>query len=213
MEMNKMKALVLGLIAAAALLATVGAGTASATETALCKEKTTNASGQPECSEFHIYPAGTVIHAEAETFILIESALGKIECEQSTIKATTEQKTAKPLGAKVEALTFGKENKCGATTVETVEKGTLDIELIDFAPEWTHNGTLTFTGTKIKTIQMGVECFYTLGDAGTLTGGATGTIDLSGTLTRVGGGFVCPEKASVIGFYKVTSPAPLWVSM
>jgi hypothetical protein len=211
--MNRLKILGLLLVAAAALMAVVGTGTAAATETALCKEKTTGATGQPECKELHIYPAGTVIHAEAETFILIETALGNIECEQSTIKATTEQKTALPLGAKVEALTFGIGNKCGATTVETVEKGTLDIELIDFAPEWTHNGTLTFTGTKIKTIQMGFECFYTLGDAGTLTGGATATIDLSGTMTRVGGGLACPQNAKVLGFYKVTSPAPLWVSM
>jgi hypothetical protein len=117
------------------------------------------------------------------------------------------------LGLNVEELTFGKLGKCGTTTVTTVQDGTLDIEIVDL-PAWTHNGTLTFTGTMIRVVTaIGGECFYTLGHAGTLTGGAKATIDLTGTLTRVGGNLFCPmQNASIIGFYKVTTPEPLWIS-
>jgi hypothetical protein len=208
-EMKQMKILVLTAVAATALLAAVGASTASATLTSLCKKDTTTGS-LPVCEEPHRYPAATTVHAALEGALVIESPLVKIVCEESTIQATTEQITAIPLGAIVEALTFG---KCGGATLTTVDKGTLDIEIIDI-PVWTHNGTLTFTGTKVKVVQLGLECVYSLGHAGILTGGAMATVDLSGNLTKVAGGFLCPaQNVKFNGSYTVTSPEPLWVSM
>lgn len=168
----------------------------------------------PRCDgEQHLYFKGQKIHAVSETFLLFETPFGNIECEEATIQVSTEQTTATPLGAKVEALTFGKGGKCGAYTVTTLEPGKLDIEIIDL-PAWTHNGTLTFTGTKIKAVNVfGIECIYTIGDAGTLTGGAPATIDFKGTATKVGGSMLCPAgNVNFIGFFKVTTPEPLWVS-
>lgn len=207
--MKQVKILGLMIVAAAALMTTVGATTAAATETALCKEKTT-ISGLPICQEPHLYKSGTKIHAVQETFMFIETPMGEpVECEETTLQLTTEATTAMPLKAKVEAFTF---NKCGPYSMTTKTNGTLDIEIIDL-PEWTHNGTLTFTGTEVKITTPGVECIYSVGHSGTLTGGAMATIDLKGTLTKVGGNVFCPAgNGSWIAFYKVTSPTPLWVS-
>ncbi|HEU5061812.1 MAG TPA: hypothetical protein VFT79_01520 [Solirubrobacterales bacterium] len=205
--MKLLKALALAAVAAAALMATVGAGSAAATETALCNSPTTNL-GVPVCANQHLWEAGTVVHAASETFLVIETDLGTLECEESTIKVATEKTTAKPLGAKVESLTF---SKCGEATITTVEPGTLDITIID-VPAWTHDGTLTFTGTKIKVVTFGLECSYALGHAGRLTGAETATIDLAGTATKIGGSFFCPAQARYLGFYKVTESPPIYVS-
>ena len=205
--MKQLKILGLMVVAAAALTATVGATTASATDTALCEEKTTNVGGLPVCEGGHLYPLNTTINAELETFILFQSSLGNIECAESTLRFWTEDDTEEPLGAVVENFWI----KCFGATITTLAKGTIDINIID-TPEWTHNGTLTFTATKIEVEKWGLKCIYTFSHGGTLTGGAAATIDFKGTATKVGGEIFCPGQLTYTGFYKVTSPQPLWVS-
>jgi hypothetical protein len=215
--MKKLKALGLAAVAVAALMATVGAGSASATPTALCKAPTTF-NGLPICEPFHIYPAGTRVHAELQegTKLSIATPIGVVECKFSTLDVFTEQQTEMPLGAIVNALNFGAcEDEGEPVDVETVKNGTLDIEIIDL-PVWTHNGTLTLTGTEIRVLWTftGAECFYDPGHTGVLTGGAMATIDWAGTLTKTRGNLLCPEgNANWNGAYTVTSPEPLWVSM
>ncbi|HVD86726.1 MAG TPA: hypothetical protein VNB59_04900 [Solirubrobacterales bacterium] len=215
--MNKIKLLGLAAVAVAALMATVGAGTAAATPTSLCKAPTTP-NGLPICEGFHLYPAGTNIHAvlEAGTKLSIATPGGVVECKMATLNAFTEQQTAMPLGANVNALTFNAcEDEGEPVDVEAVKPGTLDIEIIDI-PVWTHNGTLTLTGTEIKVLWTfsGAECFYDPAHTGVLTGGPMATIDWSGTLTKTKGNLLCPEgNATWNGAFTVTSPEPLWVSM
>ena len=149
--MRNLKTLGLLLVVGAALMATIGAGTAAATPTSLCKVPTTPG-GIPICEGNHIYPAQTTIHAhlEAGTKLIIPTPNGVVECNKSTIDATTEQATFKPLGAVVNALTFNECLDAGEPVdVQAVVPGTLDIEIIDL-PVWTHNGTLTLTGTQIR---------------------------------------------------------------
>ncbi|HEX5526894.1 MAG TPA: hypothetical protein VFX44_06815 [Solirubrobacterales bacterium] len=209
--MKQFKILGLAVVAVAALMALAGAGTASATETTLCKVKET-VGGLPQCAKANQYPAGTRIHAEIEanTTIVINTPAGKVECKKSTLEAVTEQQTAIPLGANVAAFNLA---ECNGI-VQTVKQGTLDIEIIDL-PEWTHNGTLTLTGTEITVEVAGLHCVYTPGDIGTLTGGAMATIDVLGNWPRTGGrsGALCGASATVEGGLTVTSPEPLWVSM
>ena len=210
--MKPLKILGLAVLAATALMALVGSGTAAATETTLCKVKET-VGGLPQCAAANQYPKGTRVHAELQAgskFILV-APYGNIECEESTLEVTTEQQTAIPLGATVNAFTFG---KCNGI-VNTFVKGTLDIEIIDL-PEWTHNGTLTFTGTEVTTELFGIHCIYKPGHTGTLTGGEMATIDFEGTTwPRTGGrgGAFCGSTATVKAAYTVTTPEPLWVSM
>lgn len=204
-------------VVAAALMVTVGAGTAAATETALCKQPTTFA-GLPRCEPNHLYFAGQRIHAELEagTRLVIPTPNGVVECKKSTIDATTEQTTAKPLGAIINVLNFGECEDAGEPVdVEAIVKGTLDIEIIDL-PVWTHNGTLTLTGTQVRILWTfsGDECIFDAGHTGVLTGGAMATIDWAGTLTKTAGNLGCPEgNATWNGAYTVTTPEPLWVSM
>lgn len=215
--MRKLRIVLLAATAVAALMAIVGAGSASATVTSLCKAPTTP-NGLPICEGNHLYPAGTTIHAhlEAGTKLVIPGPNGVVECKGSTIDAITEQQTAKPLGAILNMLSFGECEDAGEPVdVETVVKGTLDIELIDL-PVWTHNGTLTLTNTEIRILWTfsGDECFYDPGDVGVLTGGPMATIDWSGPLTYTKGSLGClPGNASWNGAYTVTTPEPLWVSM
>ena len=215
--MKQLKILGLAMVAATALMALVGAGTAMATPTSLCKAPTTP-NGLPICEGIHLYPAGTNIHANLEvgTKLSIATPAGVVECRMATLNAFTEQQTAMPLGANVNALTFGEcEDEGEPVDVETVKNGTLDIEIIDL-PVWTHNGTLTLTGTEIRVFWTfsGVECFYDAGHTGVLTGGPMATIDWSGTLKGTGGNLFCPPgNANWNGAFTVTSPEPLWVSM
>jgi hypothetical protein len=209
--MNRLKTLFFVAVATAALMATVGAGSAAATPTTLCKVEETIGE-LPICAPENQYPAGTMIHAhlEAKTKLMIPTPFGVAECEESTLTAITEQQTEMPLGAIVNAFTFG---KCGEYEVKAVELGTLDIEIIDL-PFWTHNGTLTFTNTKITVKKGEIDCVYSVGHSGVLTGGAMATIDLLGTLTRVGGNAKCPlGNANWNGSYTVTEPEPLWIGM
>lgn len=218
MTMTKqLKVLGLMVVAAAALMATVGAGTASATFTSLCKAPTTTG-GLPICEGNHLYPAGTNVHAvlEAGTKLNIATPVGLVECKKATLGVTTEQQTAKPLGAIVNALTFNEcEDEGEPVDVTAVKNGTLDIEIIDL-PVWTHNGTLTLTGTEIRVLWTftGAECFYDPGHTGILTGGPMATIDWFGTLIKTNGNILCPEgNANWNGAFTVTNPEPLWVSM
>ncbi len=215
--MKQLKILGLAVVAAAALMAFVGTGTASATFTSLCKAPTTNEAGLPICEGEHVYPANTRIHAElqAGSRLNLATGLGVVECAQSTLEAFTEQKTEIPLGANVTAFNFGGcFNGPEEVEVKTINPGTLDIEIIDL-PNWTHNGTLTFTRTEVTVFfkKLGLDCIFAPGDSGTLTGGPMATIDFSGNWPRVGGGMLCPPNANVTGAYTVTSPEPLWVGM
>src|SRR4051794_14970115 len=123
--MNKMKAFGLGVVVAAAMLATVGAGSASATFTSLCKAPTTTA-GVPVCEGAHLYPAGTTVHAhlEAGTRLSIPTPNGVVECNFATIHGNTEQATAKPLGVFINALNFAACEDAGEPVdVEAVKPG------------------------------------------------------------------------------------------
>lgn len=210
--MKKLKVVALAVVAVAALMATVGAGSAAATPTVLCEAEDTTIGGLPICEPEHEYPAGTVIHAhlEEKTKLMIPTPFGVAACEESTLRVTTEAQTAMPLGAIVNVFTFG---KCGEYEVKPVMLGTLDIEIIDL-PFWTHNGTLTFTNTQITVKKGEIDCIYAVGHSGVLTGGEMATIDLLGTLTRVGGNAKCPlGNAQWNGSYTVTEPEPLWIGM
>src|SRR3954453_6857780 len=127
--MNTLKKLALAAVGVVALMATVGAGSASATFTSLCKAPTTPG-GIPICEGAHLYPQGTTIHAhlEAGTRLVIPTPNGVVECKGSTIDAVTEAVTAMPLGAFVNALNFGGCEDAGQPVdVQVVKPGTLDI--------------------------------------------------------------------------------------
>jgi hypothetical protein len=212
--MKHLKALGLAAIAAGALMAFVGAGTASATELT--------------CTE----PAGVVvmckapthIHAEVEGKVLLHPPIGDIECTEGTFtgRASTGSSTetvksvnAEGKEAEIETLTFG---KCNAEVV-VLKKGSLEIHTTE--EKFNHDGTLTSTGAEVTVTFSGFHCIFSTKntDIGWLTGSTTAaalrkeetgtpTLDIKAKIPRTGGrsGAFCGTEAEWTGNYKITTP-------
>jgi hypothetical protein len=201
--MKYIKMLGLAAVAAAALMAFVGASTASATQLtstdgAILKEK-------------------DFIHAENEGKVILDPPFGAIECSQSTVsnKITNAGSSTTTVVGSVEALTF---TLCNAT-VSVLKKGTLEFHT-ETGTEGTknnNNGTLTSSGAEVTVEFLGTHCIFSTNntDLGTVTGSATtggnATLHISASIPRTGGrsGIFCGSTAAWTGAYKVTSPTPL----
>jgi hypothetical protein len=198
--MKYVKMLGLAAVAAAALMAFVGAGTASAT--VLCKEAKTSG-----CT--NDYASGTSIEATLEgSAELVAGGFIEDTCTGSTIKGKTSSTggASSTVGGSASALTW---SNCSLTTT-TSKLGTLEIHHIT----GTDNGTLTASGFEVTIAQIFGNCVYKSGtgnDLGTLKGGAPATISISTTVTG-GGAFGCPSTATWTAAYTVTSPNPLYIS-
>jgi hypothetical protein len=193
----------LGLAAAAAmaLMAFVGASTASATTL-------TGEGGS-------IIKTGTEFHAVNEGRTTLTTAFKNIECEEATMsgKTTNETGTTVNIGS-IEIVT----SKCNCEA-KYLSTGTASIEVIGSGP----NGTMTSTGAELtvtcSTIFGNVHCIYQTNavNLGTLTGssttGATATEDVEGKeVPRLATNGLCAEKAALDGKYKATAPDVLNVS-
>jgi hypothetical protein len=206
--MKYVKMLGLAAIAAAALMAFIGAGTASAATL-------TNGSG------VH-YPIGTVIHAENEGHVTLHPPFGSITCKTSTVEGTTTTTGGKNAKGETEtvkghitSLSFGDHGKScndGGSTVTVLQKGTLEIHSLGNG-----NGTLTSSGTEVTVVYLGFHCIFktTNTDIGTVTGSSVtksnATFDISATIPRTGGtsGAFCGATAQWTGSYRITKPNPL----
>ncbi|MGN6254282.1 MAG: hypothetical protein ACTHO8_04790 [Solirubrobacterales bacterium] len=201
--MKYLKNLSLVAIAAGILMAFVGVGTASAT-TLTCTEP---AGTKITC------PRGTEFHAVSEGKLVFDLPFGNVECESTiTGKTLNTGSSTETVGLSVEALTF---TNCGADTINVLKKGSLEIHTYPKEENWEEGpGTVTWSGTEVTMINLGVHCIYTTNrtDIGKLTGskqtGATPTLDISATIPRTGGnsGAFCGSSAPWTGSYKVTTP-------
>ncbi len=214
--MKYVKMLGLAAIAAAALMAFVGASSASAT--VLCKTKV-NAAGF--CPKGWVMAQGEEIHAVSETENpTLTSTFKTVTCEESTVKGEVEVKgdAANTVKGPVLTLTFTKNCNC---TVTVIKAGTLEVH----AKDDKGNGTLTSNGATV-TVQCSsifgpVHCLYVTenDDMGTLTGstttGGTATMDITTEVKReetVKEGALCDEEAVWHAKYKVTTPDTLDVA-
>jgi len=219
--MKYLKMLGLAAIAAGALMAFVGAGTASAT-TLTCTEP---AGTKVTCK------TGTVIKAASEGHAILDnSILGNIECN-STVEGPTsnEGSSSTTVSGSISkgGLTF---TNCTSAVVAVLKEGTLEIHT-EYTKEAdghetqnlasTNNGTLTSSGAEVTVEKAGFHCIYGTSstDIGTLTGSttvakakgvetATATLDIAASVPRVGGrsGAFCGGSAPWTGSYIVNSP-------
>lgn len=220
--MKYLKMLGLAAVAAAALMAFVGAGTASATQLTCT---------QPAGTKI-ICPQGTNIHAVNEETVILHPPIGKIECTKSTVEGDLDNvgSSTTTAGGLIDALTF---EGCNAEEVKVEAKGSLEIhteyeEITDKdgtktkiqKAVSTNNGTLTSTGAKVTVTFAGFHCIFTTNetDLGTLTGSSstaskTATLDIIAEIPRTGGtsGIFCGTKAKWTGSYTVTDPH--WVDI
>lgn len=199
--MKYIKMLGLAAVAAAALMAFVGASTASAT--------TLTGTGCVGELEGHC-AIGTEIKAENEGKVILDPPFGAIECSVSNVagKTTTTGGASETVVGEIETLTF---SSCNAT-VTVLKKGTLEIHSLGSS-----NGTLTSSGAEVTVQFLGTHCVFSTNntDLGTVTGstttGGNATLDIKATIPRTGGtsGAFCGSTAAWTGAYKVTSPATL----
>ncbi|HEX5526911.1 MAG TPA: hypothetical protein VFX44_06900 [Solirubrobacterales bacterium] len=201
--MKYLKILGLAAIAAGALMAFVGAGTASATQLT-CK----NASGTIE-----VCPKGTPIHLASEGHAIFDNeALGNIECNSTIEGSLTEPGTSTTTASapiKAGGLTF---TNCTSAIFQVLRAGTLEIHTQGSSAN--NNGTLTWTGAEWTVEKFGFHCIFSTSntDLGTVTGssttGATATLDISARIPRTGGrsGIFCGESSPWTGSYKIDNP-------
>jgi len=208
--MKFLKVLGLAAVAAAALMAFVGAQTASAT--VLCKVQGTGATTGTTCPEGEAYSSGQEIHAVLDpgTKATLKTEFKTIECTESTVKGSTSAEVEETLSGPEGTLTFGGCN----CTVTVLKAGTVSITWIS----GTHNATLKSNGSEstvsCSTIFGTVHCIYVTEntDLGTLTGGNPATLDANAEIPRLATSALCSAKALWEAKYEVTTPKPLYVA-
>lgn len=229
--MKYLKILGLAAIAAAALMAFVGAGTAAA-ETTLCKETpVTGPEGTTACPEGKEYVVGQKIvsegvetpktehqtpgesktTAEKVSAPTLTGPFGSITCTAAKVEGEIE--TATTPSGKATTSWETAEKPCTGGTAQTVTPGKLTIH-----HDAEHNGTVTLEGFIVKVVQAGIPCYYSSeGVDGTLTGGnlavlhVTAKVPKIDTATHDSNAF-CPATGDWHATYKVTSPTPLYVT-
>ena len=202
--MKFLKMLVLVAATGAALLAAIGAGSATATTT-LCKTT------ESACSFANMWPEGETFSSSLVTgtksVFTPDGELPTIECSGSSIGGITETTTT-PEG-KVSTLTFTSCNN----TVEILERGKFQIHW-DVA----QNGELTISGMRIRTKAYfgALSCDFggTISSGITMTSGGPAklTITASVPMIQETGIIPCPLATVWHGEYTVSKPDPLYVN-
>ncbi|HXQ89198.1 MAG TPA: hypothetical protein VN733_06115 [Solirubrobacterales bacterium] len=196
-----------GLIAMAAMALAALAGPATASATELYKggnPGTTMSAGEEIVASLESGTSATLISPT-------ESLLATCTGSELKAKITSTGSSSSTVKGSASALSF---SSC-STAVTTKTLGELEIHHI----AETDNGTVTAIGFDIVATLFGVECGYGAGSGislGTLTGNLfaeeRATLDVSATLSKVTGGFLCPATAKWSASYTVTSPTGLNVA-
>lgn len=213
--MKYVKTLVFGSVAAAALMAYLGAGTASAT--VLCSEPGTGSPVGTTCPAGKAYSSGTSLHAVLDPGTggsTLTNGYKDINCSEATIagSTSTEGSASTAVSGAVTTLFF---SSCNCE-VKVLKTGSFEIQWIS----GTHNGTLKSSGTEVTTTcdisPFGlVHCIYVTNgtDLGTFTGGNPATVDIaSADIPRLATNLLCDEAGNWDAKYEVTSPKPLYVA-
>lgn len=208
--MKLIKMVGLAAVAAAALMAFVGATSASAD--VLCTVNNT-----PECPAEKVV---TSIHAtlKSGTSALLESTPGEklVTCTESTVSGTVEKQghEVEPEGP-ISILSWG---GCSATT-DTIKTGRLKVETrisINEKGEEVHTNTVTVSGAEVTVSIFGVSCTYGPGASpisiGDLTVGAPAIIDVNTVVNKTAGGFLCPSDNRWTATYQITNHTGIWLS-
>ncbi len=207
--MKHAKMLALAAVAAGALMAFVGAGTASAT--VLCSTTTES------CSEGQNWKENTVLDftiPSGSSANLVDTGGEELDkCSTSTVKGkiTNAGSSTATVTGPVEELTWG---SCTFPT-KTLTLGKLEVHKI----AGTSNGTLTADGTfevTINTIFFG-SCIYgvTSGvDLGELTEGNPAIFHANAVAEKFSGSnFACPSTSKWTATYTLTSPSNTTLSV
>lgn len=201
--MKYLKMLGLAAVAAAALMAIVGPGTASAT--VACKVTET------PCAAANEWAVGTsgLATLKAGTSAVMRTTGGEIviTCNKGHVSGKLENQgsATTTMHQPGTAANVGYE-EC-TQTMDTIKGG--EVELHHIAG--TDNATVTIKGFETTVLTLGVSCIYTYGvgiDAGVITGGTSPNMDVKGVLPKTtGSSFLCPT--TVTGEFAGTLTEPV----
>ncbi|MGN6276954.1 MAG: hypothetical protein ACTHNP_13640 [Solirubrobacterales bacterium] len=209
--MKYLKMLGLAAVAAAALMAAAGTGTASAT--VLCHSTSTPCAEEWKAGtepRFSVSVAGLWTNTSGETIIA--------RCPKGEIRGviTNPGSATETVSTSVEREGFTWPSVEGCIRTVTVAGGSLAIHAI----AGTDNGTVTVSGIKITIFDeaFGVSCVYGFGAGGTLgtlTSSGTGkaVLDINTVFVRSEGSFLCPESLRWTEQFTQEAPSgtPLYV--
>lgn len=211
--MKSVKLIGLAAIAALAIAAVLGAGSASAAETALCKVGGTGMS--PYCPSSERYPSNTKFSAtpKSGTKITISTSLATVECSESTISGSTSAESGEPLPLSVSGWTLG---GCtlhsGGACTATAAKSSPYSGSLNRTEE--SKGTLSIgsggSGNPGWTVECGstLQCTYTL-EAQFAFNGEPSSAEFTGSkLSLAKSGFLCGKTNTLSATYTVHSPEP-----
>jgi hypothetical protein len=204
--MRSIKTLALAAVAAGALTAFIGAGTASAS--VLCST-TTDPCTSPwakQSLDFSIAPGGTATLKEP-------GAGGEVldTCSGSTVEGTVTNGTATVTAQALVKKEGQNWLECTKPTA-TIAGGTLEIHKI----AGTSNGTVTGSGFKVTVLVFGfIDCEYQVGegtDIGSITEGKPAVFTAAAVTVKTKG-FGCPEEAEWSATYTMTAPSNTTLSV
>jgi hypothetical protein len=200
-------------VVAVALMAFVGAGTASAT--VLCKKPGEGTTTGTTCPTGQAYEAKAIFDAKVESMtepVTLKIPFKTMDCFESTIKGSLTS-----AGGEKQAVSISAEVLALATcpcTLAVLSPGTYNIE-------WnsgTHSGTVTSSGVEItveceRLPKEWVHCVYKTEntDLGTLKGGEPAKLEINASLPRKFPLAPCGEMIWE-GNYTVMAPTVLYVA-
>jgi hypothetical protein len=209
--MKYVKMLGLAAVAAAALMAFVGAGTASATELFKGTEKM----GVGSTLEGSLKSGTSALLSTTDENTIVDTCTkatvaGKVTNAGGIFENEKEEKITTDVSGEITALGWGEKADCSFTT-DTLTNGNLSI-----SGTTEPNGTVSGTSS-VVTVNIGVSCRYGTG-TGTTLGTATGTtdtskhaeIDINAIINeQEPKQFLCPDTTRWKATYVVTSPTGL----
>jgi hypothetical protein len=200
--MKHVKLLGLSAVAAMALMALLGVGTASAT--VLCK----TATGGLECGEGWKYSGTIEGSLKSGTTAVLKTTGGEIDntCTGGSAKGTASAGGATSTVTGTASTTDV--NLSGCThTVDLLEKCEGEIHSIS----GTSSGTVTVKGCAVTTVILGVSCTYGPGagtDVGVVEEGGSGgeAVKVSEVAAKQAGSFLCPSTVVYEALVVRTAP-------
>jgi hypothetical protein len=198
----------LAALAALALIACAGAGSALAFETTLCK----TGSETPYCASANRYPAGTVLSAESSKFKITTSILD-MTCSSHLAAETTAQ-SGNGVPVRATSWTFtgcveAEGGKCTASVTNLPYAGSLTR-----TTSW--NGTLAFGKGEAGQPQLTAQCgsFMQCNWAAPEMSFVAGTPNLGDATLVKKSGLACPSTAKFESHtYAFTSPGPVFLAV
>lgn len=146
-------------------------------------------------------PAGTEFTGEVHETLtgswIIKDGVANITCTEVTRIWDVTTNTATVAGGPYTKTTF---SGCGSASVVVLKAGSREV---------TSGGGVKGSGSEVTFSALGTSCVYGTGTGttqGTLNNGSPATMTESASLTKISGGFLCANPATVSGSYIITFP-------